>query len=263
MTAHGRLILIDAVARIGYTARGVVYGVVGAIAIWAALTGFRPQGTEGALREIASMSFGGIALVLIFLGLLSFSAWRAVQALLDFADDGRGLRGIVVRSARFFSAGIYGFLAISAADLAWGAPERDGGTLERVAVFVFFQPFGRALLIVGAFGVMVAGIAHVVGAVKGVFDEHLALPKRYRRMFLLMAQAGLAVKGLLLIAIGSFLGHAALTFSPGKAKGTAAVLDALQAQVFGGWLLLAVGIGLAFYAAYAFIQVIFRRAVDT
>ena len=40
--------VVDVIATIGYTARGVVYSTVGGIAIWAAVTGFEPEGVEGA-----------------------------------------------------------------------------------------------------------------------------------------------------------------------------------------------------------------------
>jgi len=253
--------VVDVIATIGYTARGVVYSTVGGIAIWAAVTGFEPEGVEGALREIADMPFGGVALLLLFIGLSAFCLWRVTQAVVDVDGDGRSVKGLAVRTGLILSAACYGFVAISAADLAWGAPEEDGSTFVRVVVAVFFQPFGRVLLVLAATVILTMGAAHIVGALQRRFSDQLDLPDAGHMTLVRVAQTGLIVRGLLFCAMGCFLAYAALTFDPGKAKGMEAVLNALQAQAFGGWILLIAGSGLVSYAAYAFIHAAFSRRI--
>lgn len=254
--------IVDIIATVGYTARGVVYSIVAGIAIWAAVTGFQPEGVEGALTEIADMSFGGVSLLLLFIGLSAFCVWRTMQAVLDIDGDGNGVKGILVRAGMLASAACYGFVAVSAADLAWGAPEEEGSTFVRLTVIVFFQPFGRILLVVAALGILAMGIAHIVGAIRRRFVDQLNLPDAGEPVLVMAAQIGLIIRGLLFCGMGGFLAYAALTFKPDEAKGMEAILDSLQSQAFGGWILFVAGFGLAAYAVYAFIHAIFGRAVS-
>src|SRR5205807_4980819 len=68
-------------ARAGLLARGVVYGVIGAIAIAvAAGTGTSPANQQGALEIIAGQPLGSVLLGLLAAGLAGYSAWRLTRA---------------------------------------------------------------------------------------------------------------------------------------------------------------------------------------
>jgi len=79
---------IELLARFGYGARGLVYLMVGFLAILAALGGSgQVTGSKGALFTFLSQPLGWIWLGLIGFGLLCFAIWRSLQAVTD-ADCG-------------------------------------------------------------------------------------------------------------------------------------------------------------------------------
>jgi hypothetical protein len=68
--------------RIGYSARGVVYCVIGGFFIWAAIQ-LNPNeavGTEEALDKIAQQPYGWVLLALVALGFIAYAIFAFVQA---------------------------------------------------------------------------------------------------------------------------------------------------------------------------------------
>src|SRR5919107_3708466 len=106
---------IETLARLGYGARGVVYGLVGALALLAAIgSGGQTGGSRSALQTLLSQPFGKVWLVLIALGLFGFCAWRILEALTDADHRGSDMKGWSIRGAHLISGAIYAGLAISA-----------------------------------------------------------------------------------------------------------------------------------------------------
>ena len=69
--------------RLGYAARGVVYVVIGVLAVKLALgDGGKTTDQQGALGTIAQQPFGKVLLTLVAVGLLGYAAWRLLRAAL-------------------------------------------------------------------------------------------------------------------------------------------------------------------------------------
>src|SRR5688572_29392890 len=94
--------------RIGFAAKGVVYLLIGVLAL---KTAFREGGEttdkEGAIEHIASGPFGEVALAIIGVGLLAYAAWRFLAAFLDLEHFGDRPTGIAKRLGYFASGAIY------------------------------------------------------------------------------------------------------------------------------------------------------------
>ena len=68
---------IDRLARMGYVAKGVVYVVIGFLALREALgIGGETTGPSSAFRSIGSQPFGGIMVALLSACLACFALWR-------------------------------------------------------------------------------------------------------------------------------------------------------------------------------------------
>lgn len=81
---------IENAARCGYAAKGLVYVIIGALALQAALgLGGQATDTEGVLFKIAQQSFGRVTLVVLGLGLSGYALWRLVMAIWDSENKGR------------------------------------------------------------------------------------------------------------------------------------------------------------------------------
>ena len=79
-------------ARFGYAAKGVVYMVVGGLALAAALGrgGSSSPDQRGALRTILEQPFGQVLLGAVAVGLFGYALWRFVMAAEDTEGDGLG-----------------------------------------------------------------------------------------------------------------------------------------------------------------------------
>jgi hypothetical protein len=76
-------------ARAGFVARGLVYIIIGILAIRLALgDGGTSASQQGALRTIAAQPFGKALLILVAIGLGGYALWRLVRALLGRGPEG-------------------------------------------------------------------------------------------------------------------------------------------------------------------------------
>ncbi|SFO43106.1 protein of unknown function [Geodermatophilus obscurus] len=74
--------LVTRLGQVGYPAKGVALGVVGALLVYAAVT-FDPakaSGLDGAMRTILDAPFGRVLLTLVALGIAAFGAYCFVRA---------------------------------------------------------------------------------------------------------------------------------------------------------------------------------------
>jgi hypothetical protein len=74
--------LVTRLGQAGYPAKGVSFGLVGALLVWAAATfdPARASGLDGALRTILGVPFGQVLLTLVALGIAAFGAFCFVRA---------------------------------------------------------------------------------------------------------------------------------------------------------------------------------------
>ena len=78
-------------ARAGYAAKGVVYALVGVLALQAAWYGSQTRGARGVLAEVAARPFGTALVAGIVVGLSCHAVWRFLQSVLDVDGLGRGV----------------------------------------------------------------------------------------------------------------------------------------------------------------------------
>jgi sugar phosphate permease len=70
-------------ARVGFLVKGVLYMVIGALALQvAAKAGGRVTGTRGALTTVLGQPFGRTLLLVDVVGILSYSTRRIIQVLI-------------------------------------------------------------------------------------------------------------------------------------------------------------------------------------
>lgn len=254
---------VEMFARLGYGARGVVYSLVGGLALLAAIgSGGQTGGSRNALQTLLSQPFGKFWLALIAFGLLGFCTWRVLEALTDADRHGSDLKGWSVRIAHLISGVIYASLAISALSLAFGWGSGGGGEDQAAqdwTAWLLSQPFGQWL--VGLVGVAVAGtgLAFARKAWRGDVTQHLALPADKREWIVAIGRAGFAARGVVFVIIGGFLILAALRSSSSQVHGLGGALEALQQQPYGWALLALTAIGLFAFGLFGLVQARYRH----
>ncbi|HYF53677.1 MAG TPA: DUF1206 domain-containing protein [Salinarimonas sp.] len=254
---------LETAARLGFGARGVVYALVGGLALLAAIgAGGSTGGSRGALLTLLDQPFGRVMLGAVGVGLAFFALWQGLAALTDADRHGASGKGLARRIGQGISCAIYAGLALWALGLALGGG--GGGGSEDAAArdwtaWLLAKPFGRWL--VGLVGLALAGtgLAWIAKGWRGDVLERLALPPGARRWALPMGRAGFAARGVVFVIIGGFVGLAAWRGSSRAVRGLGGALDALAAQPYGSALLGTVAAGLLAFGLFGLVQARYRR----
>ncbi|HEX8237548.1 MAG TPA: DUF1206 domain-containing protein [Abditibacteriaceae bacterium] len=259
-------------ARMGFAAKGIVYGVIGFLALRAALgAGGQTTNSQGALYQIAQQPFGRILLVCMGLGLIGYALWRFVQAAVDPENKGSDAKGTMKRIGYAVSGFIHCGLAFSAFGIvlgsaggssAGGSSAGGGSSQQHWTAKLLAQPLGQWL--VGIVGVLIfgAGLYSCYLAYNAKFREKLNLAQMSHTEDTWITRAGrlgLCARGLLLGIIGWFFMRTAQQADPGQSGGLDRALDMLANQLHGRWLLGGVAVGLIAYGLYALAEARYRR----
>ena len=255
-TVHKIAGWVPPVARAGYAAKGVVYVLVGYIALKAGLASGEPQGTTGALQSLVDERGGYLMLTLIAAGLLAHVVWRLVQALLDPEHRESGPKRMLMRLFYALSAVIYGSLAYTAWQLASLGRAAGGDGAETWISRLLDKPFGAWLVMAAGLGVMGYGLHQVVKAARGDVHHRMETGSAATsRAVTAIGRIGTAARGLVLLPVGWFVFNAGRLYRASTAADTGEVLRMLER----GGLLAAVGLGLAAYGVHQIAKAVYRR----
>ena len=113
---------MEVLSRLGYVVHGAIYLIIGALAARLA------WGARGELADppsvieiIDTLPAGDLLVGIIAAGLAAYGLWRFVQAIADPDDQGRTVKGMIVRVGRVVSGLGYSALAVFASRLAAGS----------------------------------------------------------------------------------------------------------------------------------------------
>lgn len=253
---------VERCARVGYAAKGVVYAIIGVLAVQVAVgQGGRTTDSEGALAKVAEQPFGAVLLALLALGLVGFVVWRFVQAFVDPERKGTRPKGLALRALYLFSGLVYAGLSLSALQLLLGRGRR-GGSTQGWTARLLEQPFGQVLVALIGLGVAGYALQQVHKAWTGSFLHKLDLSRLRvlrRDWAQRISRVGLAARGVVLLVMGVFFVRAAVNANAREAKGVGEALSTLARQPEGDLLLGAVALGLVAYAVYLFVEARCRR----
>jgi hypothetical protein len=258
---------IERLARAGYVAYGVVYALVGVLAVQAALGGGgKTASQEGALRQVLLAPLGRVLLDLVALGLLAYAAWRLFQGILDPENEGRDAKGLLKRVEHVLNGLFHAALAFSAGQLALGSGGGGGGSPDDWTARLLAQPLGRWLAVIAGAVIVGAGLYQLYKAYKADFRDELKTGEMSARAMTWATRSGrlgYAARGVVFGVIGVFLGQAALQTDPNEARGLGGALETLARQPLGPYILFAVAIGLVAYGVFMFVVARYRRIEPT
>jgi hypothetical protein len=256
---------VEKLARLGYVAKGIVYLVIGFLALREALgAGGKATDPTGAIQSVGSIGsqpFGGVMLALLAAGLACYALWKLVQGIMDADNKGSDAHGILRRVGYVGSAVIHGVLAFTAAQSIVG--EEDTAEDAAAASAMAYQPpLGQIL--VGLVGLVVIGVGlyQLYAAYEAKFraDLRLDLMSEAERSWVTRAgRVGTAARALAIGVAGAFLVLAAYQSDPSETRSLGAALETLQHQPLGPYMLGAVAAGLLVYGAFMFAIAYYRR----
>jgi hypothetical protein len=249
-------------ARFGLAARGLVYAVVGVLAVKLATgNGGETTSHEGALQKIAQQPFGELLLILVAVGLFGYSLWRLVRAALGHGvetgdDDAKErVRGLA-------SGIVYGALCFVAVQILAGSGGGGGGHEDAATGGVLGWPGGQWIVAIA--GIVLVGVAvdqGMRGLRRTVLEESKVeqMSAGTQRVFTAVGVFGYLARMVVFALMGYFLFRAAIDFDPDKAIALDGALAKLAAASYGPFLLGVVALGLLGYAALSTMEARYRR----
>lgn len=254
---------VVALARCGYAAKGIVYLLIGVLALQAALgPGGKTTNTNGALHTIAGEPFGKVLLGLVGIGLCGYALWRFVQAGVDPENKGTDAKGIATRIGYAFSGLAYGALALTAFNIISGSTSGGGSSRQAQTAQLMSAPFGRWLVGLVGVGFFGAALFAFYVAYSAKFRDKLKLSEMNsttETWITRLGRLGYAARGVVFTITGWFFTQAALHANPSETGGLDKALQTLAHQPYGHWLLGIVAIGVAAYGIYMLVQARYRR----
>lgn len=253
-------------ARLGYAAKGLVYLIMGMIALSAALgSGATPTDQKGVFQTIFAQPFGKFLLIIVAIGLVGYALWSLCQGVLDVDGKGTSAKGIVTRIGYSVVGIIYLVLAFAAFKLAMaggGAGSSSDSTTRDFTAQLLAKPFGVVLAVLaGLAALAIAGVLFY-RAWKADFKSLLRpkeLGQQGKHLLVMLGRFGYAALGVVFVEVSIFLLTAAVHRNPGEARGLSGALRALEQQPFGPLLLAIVALGLIAYGVYSVASARYRR----
>jgi Domain of Unknown Function (DUF1206) len=190
-----RIWRLETWARLGYAARGIVYVILG----WIALSSGKALSTRETLGEIYELPGGVPLLVVLTLGLFGYGLYKVYTAALDLDDDGHHAKGTVKRIARAIGGLVYWGLAFLAGKQIFSGG--DAATGSGRATGAAATVGGDTVMVLA--GVVVLGIAasQFVIAFRAKF---MAEMPRAPQLVKPAGQVGYAARAIIVAMVGYF-----------------------------------------------------------
>lgn len=247
-------------ARAGLIGRGVIYGIIGILALKLALgDGGEATDQQGALTTIAQQSFGEVLLILVAVALAGYALWRLVRAAVGHGAEQRD--DATDRLAAVGSGIAYAILCVTAVEILIGSGSSSGSTKQTTGGVLDWT--GGPVLVAIA-GAILIGVA-AYQAYKGLAKKFLEDAKTHemgptvRKGYTWVGVFGLVARAVIFALVGYGLIKAAIDYDPDEAVGLDGALLTLTQAKYGPVLLGIVAAGLAGFAIYSFADARYRK----
>jgi hypothetical protein len=247
-------------ARAGLVARGVIYAVIGILAIKLALgDGGKTTDQNGALQTIAKQPFGKALLILVTIGLAGYATWRLLRAAIghgpESSDDTKD------RLDGAWSGIGYALLCVTAVSILIGSGGSSGSP-DKTTGGVLGWPGGRVLVVIAGLVAIGAGLEQGYKGIRKKFLEDSKteeMRESVERAFTALGGFGHLARMVVFTLVGYFFIRAALDYNPDKAVSLDGALTALGHASYGPVLLGVVAAGLIGFAGYSIADARYRR----
>ncbi len=259
---------VETLTRLGYVARGLIYGTIGVLALEVATAkGGVLADPQGAIAALGQTPLGKIVLYLILVGLVGYALWGFIRAVFDPLHKGSNLSGLAARAGYLVSGISYGLLILPTYGLitAKTAAARNGSQTaqtQRATASILSQPWGPWVVGLAGLALLGVGLWYIVQGFQPQFSQQFRpymLNRRQRKWIEELGRFGTAARGLVFALVGWFLFLAAYHHDANQAQGINGALAALLRQPYGPWLLAIVAAGLIAFGIYSVMSGIWLR----
>jgi hypothetical protein len=255
---------MERLVRLGYAVKGFIYVAMGFIAFRGALGKSRtPADQLGAISEFSKLPYADILLWIILIGLISYSLWGLIRAILDPLHKGTDTEGLLARAGYLISAATYASFVVPTYNLIKHARSAAGqNQTAQMVSKIMAMPLGR--LLVGGIGVAAigAGLYQIYLGITLNFEQQFRpydlSPEQYK-VAKLIGRFGTAARGVVFALVGFFFCLAAYYSNPSQAQGISGALSFLAKQPYGLWLLGIMASGLIAFGIYSLMSAVWFR----
>jgi hypothetical protein len=253
---------IELAGRVGLATQGVLYAVVGVLALQIAAGHTDDRADQrGAIEKVSEQPVGRWLLLVLTFGLALHCLWRLFRAIRGTPGADEDTKSVLQRVAQLGRAVVYGGFAYVAIRILVDAGRADGGTTQKAASKALDLPGGSVVLFVVGVVIAAAGVWHARKAVTRSFTDDLDLagkPEVTRDAAVAAGVVGFAGRGLVYMVVGWFLVHAATQHDPNQ-SGVDQSLKRLAAAGYGPQLLRALAVGLFMFGVFRVLDGLLRR----
>lgn len=259
---------LELLERAGYVVRGVLYTVMGVLALGVALgMGGMATDQSGSLVVITGAPYGRLLLIAVAVGLGAYSVWGFVRAIFDPLHRGGGPPGIAERLGFAWSGVAYAAIVLLALQLLSGSSKTTahGGTQEVIASVLAYRAGQWATVMIGAIAIGV-GLGQFVDAYRAVFKKDLKrteMSQTEKRTVDALGRFGMVSRGVTFTLIGWFVVQAGLNRDPSRAQGFGGAFLFLLGQPFGRALLALVALGFIALGLHSFASARWERLLGS
>ena len=247
-------------ARTGLTARGVIYILVGWVAVLVALgRSSREADQQGALHLLAGKSYGMVSLWLLGIGFAGYALWRLSEAAFGVTGEPPGAGPRLKSLAR---AVIYAGLSYLTFTVVSGTDRSQRRRQQDITATAMQHTAGRVLVGVAGLAIVACGIVLVIEGARKKFMKYLRtaqMSARMRRVVRLLGMTGTVARGLVFALAGVLVIDAAVTHKASESGGIDKALLTLRNQPFGEYLMLAAALGLVIFGIYGLCEARWRK----
>lgn len=256
--------LMETLARVGYGVRGLLYMMMGFLALQVAFgKGGAPTDMKGAIAAIGKQPGGMIFLWVILIGLVSYSLWGVVRAVFDPLHKGHDAKGLLARGGFLFSAASYALLIPGTYGLVRGVGGgSSSGATQQSLSKIIASPLGHWAIGLAGLAVIAGGVHQIIAGFNNSFDKQFqtyAMSAEEVKIATQLGRFGTATRGLIFALVGGLLCLAAYKSNANQAIGIDTVLKTLLSQPFGIWLLGIVAAGLIAFGIYSMLSAAWFR----
>jgi hypothetical protein len=247
-------------ARFGLVARGLVYLIIGVLALKLALgDGGAATNQQGALKTIANQSVGELLLILVAVGLAGYAVWRLTRAIVGHGAEVRdsGLD----RIAALESGISYVLLCVTAIAILTESGTNSGTAKETTGGVLAWS---GGTLLVGLAGAVLIGVA-AYQAYEGLSRNFLDAAKTNEmsdgilKGYTALGVFGHVARAVIFALIGYGLIKAAIDYDPKEAIGLDGALRQLADSAYGPIVLGLVAVGLSGFGIYSIVGSRYRK----
>src|SRR5512143_2602962 len=163
--------LMGKLIRLGYVARGLVWGVIGLLAF------------QVATAALGTTPVGKVLLYVMLVGLVGYALWGLIRAVVNPLHAGHDAQGLVERLGYLVSGISYGLLAVATYGLITAkAPAATGGAqgaqTQQTTASILTQPWGPGVVALAAAIVIGVGLLHIYTSFRRRFNPQFQLALR-------------------------------------------------------------------------------------